>query len=104
MEKADAVLPGEWIQAWYENRKALENGRLKKEEFEAAAAMLSQEFHRKAPPRAAAMAGALREVSAPANGVPARLEFGCPACGTSLPGFSRCPIDKRFAVVRPKNP
>jgi len=104
MEKADAVLPGEWIQAWYENRKALENGRLKKEEFETAAAMLSQEFHRKAPPRAAAMAGALKEVSAPATGVPVRLEFGCPACGASLPGFSRCPNDKRFAVVRPKNP
>jgi serine/threonine protein kinase len=102
LKKEVEVQPAEWAHAWYENRKALEGSRLKKEDFQAAVAALGREFRRKNPGQAA-MTGApgetLKEESKRAGDL---IEYACPVCKEPLPGFERCAACERFAVVRLK--
>jgi TolB-like protein len=95
-----APSPGDWMRSWYENRKAIEGFRLKKEDFEALSAQLSREFAAK---------GHLRKDQKPekafagsAGGLPPGFEFGCPSCGKALPGLVPCPECRRPPLIRPK--
>ncbi|HEX7900832.1 MAG TPA: serine/threonine-protein kinase [Planctomycetota bacterium] len=100
---AAEIKPAEWAHAWYANRKALETCKLGKEDFQAAAQQLAQEFRRKAPDQAA-LAGPRRSDADKdaAKRMPDWLEFACPGCEEPLPGFERCEPCERFAVVRLK--
>ena len=103
-KEAGALPPAEWAHAWYENRKALEGSRLKKEDFQAAAARLAEEFRKKAPgePRFGNAVAEGSDKDAVAKPRADWIEFACPGCDKILAGFERCPPCERFAVVRLK--
>jgi TolB-like protein len=93
-QEADRAVPDDLTRAWYENRKALEAAKLRKEDFEVLAAQL----HRALRPDE----GAADEKAKARPDLP-RLEFACPSCGTVAPRFGRCaPCGRTLVVKLPK--
>jgi predicted RNA-binding Zn-ribbon protein involved in translation (DUF1610 family) len=97
-----AAGPGgpDWVRGWYENRKALEGMKLRKEDFEMLSAAVAKEFAarregRKDPEAAKSTAGAAQRLAA-------RFEFACPDCAKASPGLSPCPDCGRIPVLRPR--
>ncbi len=88
-------------QAWYENRKMLESGKLKKEDFDALVGALHREFRRLGASRSGP--GEVLEKAADGRPAPA-LEFACAGCGTVSTRFERCEKCQRYPVVRLRPP
>ena len=88
-------------QAWYENRKMLESGKLKKEDFDALVGVLNREFRRHGASHSGP--GEALEKAADARAAPA-LEFACAGCGTVSGRFERCEKCERYPVVRLRPP
>ncbi len=100
-DEKKASSPGavDLTRAWYENRKALESGRLKKEDFEALAGLLQREFRKQNGPREGSTDD-LKKLEKPAASP--RLEFACPSCNAVASSFGRCDPCDRYLLVRLK--
>jgi TolB-like protein len=99
----------ERVQAWYQNRQALERCNFGKEDFEALQRGLKSQL-RAAPLDAVAfkdgvegfrrgLAEAQQHGQGKGGGA-ARVEFVCPACGAVAPDFGRCAPCGKYLILR----